>query len=137
MSLSQKFASFRREIACIRRTIDTAVPRTKRGNRWNTIGRTRRRLAEILTAHVRAMERPDGSPRYPDASVAPEDIHPMRIAGKARVYEDAHSWEAYARWPDGTVCESLMSYDTMTEIVRAGRVLPIGKDGEVGAYPRV
>ncbi len=131
MSLSAKFAAFRRETGRIRRTLDAAVLRVKRGNRWNTIGRTRRRLAEILTAHVRTMEQPDGSQRYPDASVAPEDIRPMRLAGKARVYEDAHSWEAYARWPDGTICESLMSYDTMTAIVRAGRVLPVGKDGEV------
>lgn len=107
--------------------------RDRRPNRWNAIGRTRLRLAEILTAYVRSLAGEDGRPRFPDATVDPEDIYPMRLVGKARIYEDAHSWEAYAHSPRGSICYSLLSYSTMSEIVRAGRVLPIGDDGEVSA----
>lgn len=97
-----------------------------RRHRWNSIGRTRRRLAQILTAYARAIPGADGKPRYPGAVCHPERIHAMRLAGKARIWEDAHSWEAYV-----TNGPNLMSYASMTEIVKAGRVYPVGKDGEL------
>ena len=103
-----------------------------RKTRWNTIGRTRRRLAEILTTHIKSIKGADGNERYPDAHVLPNDIHPMRLVGKVRAWEDAFSWEATATWYDGGYCKIFYSYDTMTECVRAGRVQPVGKDGEVG-----
>ena len=128
MSLSDKFKEFRRTTAQV---ASLSKPRARKSerNRWNTIGRTRRKLAEILTAYVRTIPGGDGVPRFPDAAVAPEDVHAMRLAGKARIYKDAHSWEAFARWPNGTVCQSFMSYDSMTKT--AGRVLPVGNDGEL------
>lgn len=133
MSLSDKFKEFKRTTTRLSAQIRSlSKPRVPKRHRWNAIGRTRRKLAEILTAHVRTILGGDGKPRFLECAVAPEDIHPMRLAGKARIYEDAHSWEAYARFPDSTVCYSFMSYDTMTAIVRAGRVHPVGNDGEVG-----
>ena len=95
-------------------------------HRWNSIGRTRRKLAEILTTYARTILGADGKPRYPNAVCQPERIHAMRLAGLARKYEDAHSWEAYL--DNGP---SLMSYASMTEIVKAGKVYPVGKDGEI------
>lgn len=97
-----------------------------RRHRWNSIGRTRIRLAEILTAYARQIPGGDGKPRYPNALCTPECIHQMRLAGKARKYEDAHSWEAFVR--NGP---SLMSYASMTEIAKAGKVYPVGEDGDV------
>lgn len=135
-SLSQKFVEFRRRFAAAGRRLRSLQGRegaTARGNRWTTIGRTRRRLAEILTAYARTIEGPDGTPRFPDAVVLPERVRPMRLVGRVRAWEDAHSWEATATWPDGGTCWSFYSFDTMTACVRAGRVRPVGKDGEVSA----
>lgn len=98
--------------------------------RWHAIGRTRKRLAAILTAAIRA----DGAAA--DAEIHPRNIHPMRLVGKARLYEDAHSWEAFVTHvgdPErtrGYWSHSLYSYDTMTAIVNAGAIEWIGKDGE-------
>lgn len=135
MSLSQKFSDFRKSLARVGRDLramsGASLRPARARNRWNTVGRTRRKLAEILTAQVRALEAGGGGFAFPDASVAPEDIRAMRLVGRARAQEDAHSWEAYARWPDGTVCYSFFSYDNMTACVRAGRLHPIGKDGEL------
>jgi len=133
MSLSQKFADFRRETARIRRVLDGSVPsRAKRGNRWNTIGRTRSRLAEILTKYVQSITGGSGELRYPDVVVLPRHVRPMRLVGRVRKWEDAFSWDAVATWPDGGVAATFFSFDTMTDCVRAGKIHPIGKDGEVG-----
>lgn len=134
MSLSQKFANFRKQFARVGRDLrelrSEAEPR--RSNRWNTIGRTRCRLAEILTTYVRSIQGSDGAPRYRDVQVLPANIKAMRLVGKARLWEDAHSWEAMATFPDGGIAKTLYSFDTMTACVRAGQVQPIDKDGEVG-----
>lgn len=98
--------------------------------RWHAIGRTRKKLAAILTAAIRA----DGAAA--DVEVHPSNIHPMRLVGKARLWEDAHSWEAYVSQvgdPEksrGYWRHSIYSYATMTEIVKAGGIEWIGKDGE-------
>jgi len=105
--------------------------REPRAHRWNTIGRTRCKLAEILTAYIRSIPGRDKTTRYPDAQVLPENIHAMRLAGKARRWEDAHSWEATVTWLDGGLATTLYSFDNMTTCVRAGRVYSIGDDGEV------
>jgi hypothetical protein len=99
-------------------------------NRWHSIGRTRRKLAEILTAYVRGL---GGGKRFPDAVVEPEDIYAMRLVGKMREWEDAPSWEAFPRFCKGSpnTCMTLYSYDNMTKCVRAGVLHPIGKDGEL------
>ncbi len=131
MSLSQKFAEFRREMARIRRAVDTAAPRAKRGNRWSSVGRTRIRLAGILTSYVQSMTGINGETRYPGVVVLPKNIRPMRLVGLARKWEDAHSWDAVATWPDGGVATTFYSFDTMTACIKAGKVHPIGKDGEV------
>lgn len=133
MSLSQKFADFRKTLTRADRDLRAVAPVAPRPvrNRWNTIGRTRRKLAEMLTEQVRTLEAGGGGLAFPDAVVAPEDIRAMRLVGNVRAWEDAHSWEAYARWPDGTVCYSFFSYDNMTACVHAGRLHPIGKDGEL------
>jgi len=133
MSLSQKFAEFRRETARIRRALDAAAPRIKRGNRWNSVGRTRIRLADILTSHVQSILGSNGEPRYRDVVVLPKNIKPMRLVGLARKWEDAFSWDAVATWPDGGVATTLYSFDTMTACIKAGKVHPVGKDGEVSA----
>lgn len=113
-------------------------------NRWNSIGRTRRKLAAILTVAVQAREDheralalkehrlgPDPD-LYPARilTVLPENIHAMRLVGRARAWEDAHSWEAYGTSENGNPIASVYSYDSMTEIVRAGGIEWIGKDGE-------
>lgn len=105
---------------------------TGRRHRWNSIGRTRRKLAEILTAYMQAIPGADGKPRFAGYVVNPDDIHPMRLAGLARKYEDAHSWEASATSPRGGPGPRFYSYDNMTECVRAGKLHPVGDDGEVG-----
>lgn len=132
MSLSQKFADFHNTLARVGRNLraTSGAARSTR-NRWNTIGRTRRKLAEMLTAQVRNIQAGGGGLAFPDAVVLPENIKAMRLVGNARTWEDAHSWEAYATWPDGTVCYSFHSYDNMTACVRAGSLHPIGKDGEL------
>ena len=58
-------------------------------NRWNTIGRTRRKLAEILTAAAveREAERAAAPPL--EVFVDPRDVCAMRLAGRARIHEDA------------------------------------------------
>lgn len=129
-SLSEKFRHLRRSLRGARTALTIASDSSQR-NRWNTVGRTRIRLAEILTAYVRSIPGGDGSLRYHDAQVLPERIHAMRLVGKARIWEDAHSWEATATWPDGGPATTLYSFDTMTACVKAGSVRPIGKDGEV------
>lgn len=102
------------------------------GNRWKSIGRTRRQLAKILTDYVRSIPGIDGTPRYPDSTVHPEDIHQMRLVAAHRKWNDAHCWEAFAKsGATGNLSRSLYSFNTMTECVRAGRVVPVGKDGEV------
>jgi hypothetical protein len=107
-------------------------------NRWNSIGRTRRRLAEILTLALAEIE-PERWAPVGGLRVRPEEIYAMRLAGKARIWEDAHSWKASAVSGDGeTVMMHIFSYDNMTAIVRAGAVDWIGKDGECcakGAQP--
>ncbi len=132
MSLSDDFRKFRREFGPQARARDPRRP-----NRWNTIGRTRRRLAEILTTYVQSLMMPDGyngsRPRYPGAVVLPENIKPMRLAGRARAWEDAHSWDAIATWPDGDHATRFYSFDTMTACVRSKEVHPVGKGGEVSA----
>lgn len=116
-------------------------------HRWNTIGRTRKKLAAILTEAVQAREDADReagirdhrwtAEQYPRRLfvVLPESIHAMRLAGKARIWEDAHSWEAWptARDNPDHGLASVYSYSTMTEIVRAGGIEWIGKDGECTA----
>lgn len=99
-------------------------------HRWNSVGRTRKRLAEILTTYCRGIPGGDGNPRYPDAVCRPEAISAMRLAGKARLWEDAHSWDVLVDHGP-----SLMSYASMTEIVKSGGVCPVGKDGEVYCAP--
>lgn len=120
-----------------------------RRHRWNTIGRTRRKLAEILTLAVQAREdekraiairehrmKESDFPRFV-FQVKPEDISAMRLAGKARIWEDAHSWEAWPTYGDGDKgIASVYSYDSMTEVVRAGGIEWIGKDGECVAKAR-
>lgn len=69
--------------------------------------------------------------RYPGVVVKPSDIYPMRLAGKARIWEDAQSWDATATRPDGGFVTTFYSFATMTACVRAGHVLPVGDDGEV------
>lgn len=54
----------------------------------------------------------------------------MRLAGKARIWEDAHSWEAAVTTKDGKNIWGLMSYSTMTECVKAGRVGPVDETSE-------
>jgi len=100
-------------------------------NRWNTVGRTRTKLAAKLTEYMRSIVGKDDQPRFPGVTVAPEDIHPMRLAGAARAWEDAHSWEAHAKFESGVVAKSLYSYNTMTECARAQVLYPVGKDGEL------
>lgn len=104
--------------------------------RWNTVGRTRRKLAEILTAAVNERERRTQPASWQEVTVDPEEIYPMRLVGKVRAWEDAHSWEAFARFVrSGNPFCMLYSYSTMTEIVRAGAVDWIGKDYECAACP--
>lgn len=85
----------------------------------------------MLTAFARSIIGGDGKPRFPDAVYEPKRLSPMRLAGKARVWEDAHSWEAFAE--DGSGGPSLYSYSTMNECCRG--VVAIGPrfDGEVAA----
>jgi hypothetical protein len=102
--------------------------------RWHTIGRTRIKLAAILTAAIRA----DGAAA--DVEIRPEQISPMRLVGNARIWEDAHSWEAFPTRSGGDQFafyhrHSIYSYNTMTEIVKAGGIEWIGKDGECIAAP--
>lgn len=94
-----------------------------RRNRWNTIGRTRERLAELLTVYL----------NDPVWMVRPEDISAMRLAGKARLYEDAHSWEAWPSRVDDPNARraSLYSYANMTKCVKAGKLYSVGGDGEI------
>lgn len=114
----------------------------RRGNRWNTIGATRVRLAAMLTEyltaeiHTRAREalaRPllrDGDRRVWEEMLAmreevdPARLSPMRLVGLALIYEDAHTWEGWSHYVrDGRRSDGgrhFLSYCTMTEIVRAG-----------------
>jgi hypothetical protein len=99
-------------------------------HRWNAIGRTRRRLAEILTAAINERE-PERWAPLGGLVMRPERLHPMRLAGKARIWEDAHSWEGTAESrAGGSPILHVFSYDSMTEIVKAGGVDWVGKDGE-------
>lgn len=109
-----------------------------RRHRWNSIGATRKRLARLLTAYVQSVD--DANPirqrsgPMPVREVRPERISAMRLVGRSREWEDAHSWKAFPSWvgePESTAGKSLYSYDSMTKCVRAGRLHPIGKDGEL------
>lgn len=131
MTLTDDFKAFRNKLQRVSQL--RAVGAKPRRHRWNTIGRTRRKCAEILTTYVRSIEGSDGAPRYPGAEVLPENIFQMRLVGRVRRWEDAHSWEASATWRGDKVCMMLMSYSTMSEIVKSGRVYPVGNDGEVSA----
>lgn len=111
-----------------------------RRNRWNTIDSTRKKLAKILTEYVRAVAA-EGTYSARgvrsgeiDLVVYAKDISSMRLVGKVRFWEDAHSWEALStNRHTGNPGMGVYSYDTMSEIVKAGAVEPIGTDGEVVA----
>lgn len=142
MSLSDDFKAFRKRTSSLSRTFRgmakelraiRAEGKPPRANRWNTIGRTRKRAAAILTTYVQSITGIDGKPRYPGRVVKPEDISQMRLVGRVRAWEDAHCWEAWASTDDERIGPHLYSFSTLTEIVKAGKVLPVGDDGEVSA----